>query len=90
MTFINLLKKEINCHDSNLYWPTTIKDIIKWFLFLAIMEHTCNITNPIKGIILSLLKLFSMFELRLIDDKDELDAIDIRCINCKKETDLHF
>ena len=29
-----------------------------------------------------------MFELRLIGDKENLDAIAIRCINCKKETGL--
>ena len=27
-----------------------------------------------------------MFELRLIYDRDKVDAIDIRCLNCKKET----
>ena len=54
------------------------------------MEHTANIINPNKGIIPSLLKLFAMFELRLIGDKYKLDAIYIRCITCKKETGLYF
>ena len=71
----------MNRHDSNLYWSTSIKDTIQWFPFLAIMEHTANIINPNKGIIPSLLKAFAMFELRLIGDKEKLDAIDIRCIN---------
>ena len=62
-------KKEIDCHDSNLYWPTTIKDKIQWFPFITIMEHTANILNPNKGLIPSLLRVFVMFELRLIDDK---------------------
>ena len=31
-----------------------------------------------------------MFELRLIGDKEKLDVIDIRCINCKKETGLYI
>ena len=30
-------KKEIDCHDSNLYCPTTIKDTIQWFTFLVIL-----------------------------------------------------
>ena len=47
--------------DSDLNWPTTIKDTIWWFTFLAIMEHTENILKPKQGLITSLLKLFSMF-----------------------------
>ena len=70
-------------HDSNLYWPTSIKDTIKWFPFLDIMEHTANILKPNKGLIISLLKVLSMFELRLIDDRDKVEAISIRCIYCK-------
>ena len=31
-----------------------------------------------------------MFELRLIDDRDKLEAIYIRCINCKKETGIYL
>ena len=54
------------------------------------MEHTDNIINLNKGIITSLLTVFSFFDLRLIGDKDKMDAIDIRCINCKKETGLYF
>ena len=49
-------KKEIDFHDSKLYWTTTIKDTIQWFTFLTIMEHTANILNPKKGLITSLLK----------------------------------
>ena len=54
------------------------------------MEHTENIINPNKGLIPSLLKVFYMFELRLIDDRDKVEAIDIRCINCKKRTGLYL
>ena len=31
-----------------------------------------------------------MFELSLIDDRDKVEAIAIRCINCKKETGLYL
>ena len=79
-----------NCHDSNLYWPTSIKDTIRWFPFLSIMEHTDNLIKSNKGISPSLLRFFAMFELRLIGDKDKLDSIAIRCINCKKGTVLYL
>ena len=55
VTYINIKKKEIIPHDSDLYWPTSIKYTIQWFPFLAIMEHTANIINPKKEIIPSLL-----------------------------------
>ena len=81
----NLSKPPLkNCHDSVKYWPTSIKDTINWFNFLLIMEHTANIMKTKSGMITSLLKLFAMFELRLIEDKDKLDAISLRCINLKK------
>ena len=54
------------------------------------MEQNANIINPNKGIIPSLLKVFEMFELRLIGDNDKLDTIAIRCINSKKETGLYL
>ena len=41
-----------------------------------------------KGLISSLLKGFSMFELHLIGDEEKLDTKAIRCINCKIETGL--
>ena len=49
------------------------------------MEHTANSLEPNTGLINSLLKVFAMLEVRLIDDQDEVEAIDIRCINCKKK-----
>ena len=88
LTCLNLLKNKIDCPDSNLYRPTKIKDSIQWFPFLAIMEHTANIIKPKQGLIISLLKVFAMFELRLIYDRDKLEAIAIRFINSKKETGL--
>ena len=52
------------------------------------MEHTANITEKKNGLISSLLKVFYMFELHLNYDKEKLDVIHIRCINCKIETGL--
>ena len=51
-------------YDSDLYFPTSIKDTINWFPFITIMEHTANITETKSGMIPSLLKVFSIFELR--------------------------
>ena len=42
-------KKEFDCHDSNLYWPTTIEGTIQRFTFLTIMEHTENMLILNKG-----------------------------------------
>ena len=83
-------KKEIFRHDSDMYWPTIIKDTIQWFPFLTIMEHTADILNPNIGLIPSLLKEVVMFELCLIYDGDEFEAISIRYINCKKQTSLYL
>ena len=54
-----------------MYWQNSTKDIIKWFHFLTIIEHTTNILNPNKGLIISLIKVFAMFKLRLFDDKED-------------------
>ena len=62
-------KKEIDCHDSDSYWPTSIRETIQLFHFLTIIEHTENILNTEKGLINSLLKVFYTFQLILFYDK---------------------
>ena len=54
------------------------------------MEHNENILNPKQGLITSLFKVFAMFELRYIYDRNKMEAIAIKCINCKKETGLYL
>ena len=59
------------------------------------MEHTVNILKKNKGIINSILKVFSMFQFRLFYDKNNeegnvVDEIAIRCSNCNKYTGLHL
>ena len=83
-------KKKFNHQNSDEYSPTSIKGTIQLFPFLAIMEHTVKIMEKNNGLILSLLKAFSMFELRLNYDKEKLDVVSIRCINCKMETGLYL
>ena len=73
-----------------MYWPTLTKDTIQRFPFHTIIEHTAKIINQNKGIILSILKVFAMFELRLFDDRDKVEVIAIRCINWKKITVLYL
>ena len=41
-----------------------------------------------KGPISSLLKMFSMFVICLSFGDEDLDALSIRCVNCKRETGL--
>ena len=52
------------------------------------MEHAVNKMQEDKGPISSLLKMFSMFEIRLSFGDEDLDALSIKCINCKRETGL--
>ena len=44
-------KKKVNSHNSDKYWPTSIKDTIQWFPFLAIMENATNILQTNNGLI---------------------------------------
>ena len=72
-----------------------MKEMIQWLPFITFIEHTENILKPNKGLIPSLLKEFSMFQLSLFYDKHNVewkvvDAIAIRCNNCNKETGLHI
>ena len=67
-----------------------MKYTIQWFPFSDIMEHTLNILKPNKVLIPSLFRVFPVFELRLFYDKDEVEIIAIRCINCKKEIGLYL
>ena len=80
-----MIKKGIDCHDRKLYWSKSIKYTIQWFTFIFITKHTSNIIKPNKGIIHSLLKLFTIFQLRLFDDRYKVEAIAIRFINLKKD-----
>ena len=81
-------KNKCNRIDSDDYWPTSIKETIQWFLFLAIIEHTKNIMETNNGLISLLLKVSAMFELRLNYKEVKLKVIYISCINCKRETVL--
>ena len=52
------------------------------------MEHTENKMQEYKGLISSLLDIFAMFKIRLIFGDEDLDALSIKYINCKRKTGL--
>ena len=51
---------------------------MQWFTFPTIMEHTANKMQEDKGLISSLLKMFSMSEIRLSFGDEDLDDFSIR------------
>ena len=53
------------------------------------MENTANKIQENKGLISSLLKMFAMLEIHLSFGEDDLDALYIKCIDCKRETGLN-
>ena len=82
-------KKRIHRVDSNEHWPTSIKETIQWFPFIAIMEHTANKMKNNNGLISSVLKIFAVFQICLSYEDKKLDVVSIKCINCKRETYLN-
>ena len=53
------------------------------------MEYTGKLIQYDTHLTSSLLKMFSMFEIRLSCGDDDLDIVSLKCINCKKETGLN-
>ena len=66
----------------------SIKSTLQWFPFHAIMEYTGNIIQDDTHLTSSLLKMFSMFEIRLSCGDDDLGKVCLKCVNFKKETGL--
>ena len=52
------------------------------------MEYTGNDMQDDTNITSSLLKMFSLFEIRLSVGDVDLDSVSLKCINCKIETGL--
>ena len=59
---------------------------MQWFSFLTIMEYNTNKVQEDTGLISSLLKIFSMFEICLSFGDEDLDALSTKCISYKRET----
>ena len=81
-------RKIINRIDDHKHWPASIKSTIQWFRFHDIMEHIGIIMQDDTHLISSLLKMFSMFEIRLSYWEKYLDTLSLKCIHCKRETGL--
>ena len=79
----------INCIADHKQCPASIKLTIQWFPFHAIMEHTGNIIQDDTHLMSSLLKMFSMFKIRLSYGEKDLDTLCLKCINIKKEIGLN-
>ena len=58
-------KKRINCINNFEHWPVSIKRTIKWFTFIDIMEYTGNDVISDIPLTTSLLKMFSMFRVKM-------------------------
>ena len=52
-----------------------LNQFFQWFTFHAIMEYTGNIMQDDMHLTSSLLKMFSMFEIRLSCGDDDLDIV---------------
>ena len=82
------LIKKIDRIDDFEHWPESIKSTLQWFPFLEIMEYTGIDMQDDTHITSSLLKMFSLFEIRLSCGDVILDTVSLKCINCQKETGL--
>ena len=78
-------KKKINRLADHDHWPASIKSTCHWFPFHAIMEHTGNIMQDYTHLMSSLLKMLSVFEIRLSYGEKYVYTLCLKCINCKKK-----
>ena len=58
-------KKRINLIENFYHWPESIKRTIEWFPFLHIIEYTENEMIGDISLTISLLKMFSMFSVKI-------------------------
>ena len=58
------LPKKNNRIDDFEHWPASIKSTIQWFPFLEIMEYTGYDMQNDTNLTSSLLRMFSIFEIR--------------------------
>ena len=70
-----LYYKKINRIDDFENWPVSIKSTIQWFPFLGIMKYTGNDMQNDTHLTSSLLKMFSLFEIRLSCGDVDLDTV---------------
>ena len=72
-----LLLKKINRIDNFEHWSESIKTTIEWFTFLDIMEYTGNDMISDIPLTTSLLKIFSMFGVKMtVRDVNQTEKMD--------------
>ena len=81
--------RKIDCHDSCEFYPEIICKDVRWFCFQVIMLQTENNIKMPFDILQSLLKVFSMFKIRIWYDErfvheDVPDPVEIFYINFGK------
>ena len=77
------LQQQKNHKDEFKHWPESIKSTMQWFPFLEMMEFTGNDMKNDINLTSSLLKMFSMCEIRLSVGDVDVDAVSLKFINCK-------
>ena len=65
----------MNCIDDFEHWPASIKSTLQWVPFGAVKEYTGNVMQDDTHLTSALLKMFSMFEIRLSCGDDDLDIV---------------
>ena len=78
-------KKIINRIDNFDHWPESIKRTIKQFIFLDIMEYTGNGMISDIPLTTSLLKMFSMFRVKITVRDVTVNEVSIMCITVKEK-----
>ena len=73
----------IASHDSKSYCPTIIIENIRWFTFITIIDHTEDKINNQITLLPSLLNVFSIFNMRMWDDNENLEenVVDNICLS---------
>ena len=85
LTHVPSTKKIINHKDEFKQCLESIKSTRQWFPSLEMMEYTGNNIQNDTHLTSSLLKIFSMFEIRLSVGDVDLDEVSLKCIILKEK-----
>ena len=76
-----------------MYWPIRIKEIIQWFDFHPVVDHTAGIIETNISLIPLLLEglqcfIFFYFKINIMKRRKKKGSIFITCINYDRRTGL--
>ena len=77
MTLSHVPSTKKNRIDDFEHWPESIKSTLQWFPFLEMVEYTGNDMQDDTNLKSSLLKMFSLFEIRLRFGDGDLDTLSL-------------